>query len=408
MLSPELVRTRRRGGELTLVALSGKQHERAAELGEALIAITRQHVGRAREELDRALRSIPVTAAEKKLLAGLAKLVEDACEFSSPAPVDARALRSRVFSEANALRARLEPGERFDRARVLGKVADELGLSEDGIEAALYADLRGSHVLLAVNAMTAAELVARYERAGRQAVLLRAVKVRADIRCGSPAEYRALFHKLKFRRLLYELHPLAEGGYRLHIDGPFSVFEAVTKYGLQLALMLPALETCEKLSLNAEILWGKQRQPLQYRLELAPGRRAGKAEPAAPPDEIARLIEGIAAASSEWQVRQSRAILDLPGVGLCVPDLEFEHGQTGEVLFLEVLGYWSRDAVWRRVELVEQGLSERILFAVSSRLRVSEAVLNDSEMGALYVYKSSMNPRAILARLEQLRARPGK
>src|SRR5687768_9103895 len=115
MLSPELVRTRRRGGELTLVALSGKQHERAAELGEALIAITRQHVGRAREELERALRSIPVTAAEKKLLAGLAKLVEDACEFSSPAPVDARALRSRVFSEASALRARLEPGARFDR-----------------------------------------------------------------------------------------------------------------------------------------------------------------------------------------------------------------------------------------------------------------------------------------------------
>ena len=294
------------------------------------------------------------------------------------------------------------------RTRVLGKLASELGLSEDGIEAALYADLRGSHVLLAMKALTAAELVARYERAGRQAVLLRAVKVRADIRCGSPAEYRALFHKLKFRRLLYELHPLAEGGYRLHIDGPFSVFEAVTKYGLQLALMLPALESCEKLSLNAQILWGKQRQPLQYRLELAPGHRSGKPEHAAPPDEIGRLIEGLAAVSSEWQVRQSPAILDLPGVGLCVPDLEFEHRQTGEVLFLEVLGYWSRDAVWRRVELVEQGLSERILFAVSSRLRVSEAVLDDSEMGALYVYKSSMNPRAILARLEQLRNRPGK
>jgi hypothetical protein len=88
--------------------------------------------------------------------------------------------------------------------------------------------------------------------------------------------------------------------------------------------------------------------------------------------------------------------------------LEFEHRTTGEVLFLEVLGYWSRDAVWRRVELVERGLSERILFAVSSKLRVSEAVLNESEMGALYVYKNAMSPRAILTRLEQLRARPGK
>jgi predicted nuclease of restriction endonuclease-like RecB superfamily len=408
MLSPELVRTRRRGGELTLVALSGKQRQRAQELGEALIAVTRQHVGRSREELERSLRAIPVTASEKKLLAGLAKLVEDACEFSSPAGVDARALRSRVFAEASALRSRLEPGQAFDRQVVLGKLSEELGLSAGDIEAALFADLRGSHLLLGMKPLDAAELVARYERAGRQAVLLRAVKVRADIRCSSPAEYRALFHKLKFRRLLYELHPLSPDGYRVEIDGPFSVFEAVTKYGLQLALMLPALEACQKLSLNAQVLWGKQREPLAYRFELEAERRPGRGERPALPDEVARLVEGLSALESPWSVRESRAILDLPGVGLCVPDLEFEHADTGEVLFLEVLGYWSRDAVWRRVELVERGLSERILFAVSSRLRVSEAVLDESEMGALYVYKSSMNPRAVLTRLEQLRRRPGK
>ncbi|HMJ12321.1 MAG TPA: DUF790 family protein [Polyangiaceae bacterium] len=408
MLTPELVRARRRGGELSLIALSGKQRERAETLGEALLLLTRQHVGRTREELDRALRAIPVTANEKKLLAGLIKLVEDACEFSSPASLDARVLRSQVFLRASAARTALEPGERFDRELVLTSVADELGIERDSVEPALYADLRGAHMLLGVEALNATELVTRYERAQRQAVLLRAVKVRAEIRCASAADYRALFRKLKFRRLLYELHPLAQGGYRVEIDGPFSVFEAVTKYGLQLALMLPALEACERLTLSADLLWGKKRDRLSYRSVLEERHEPRKRERSALPDEIARLLEGLNGLESAWTVRESRAILDLPGVGLCVPDLEFEHAETGEVLFLEVLGYWSREAVWRRVELVEGGLSERILFAVSSKLRVSEAVLDESEMGALYVYKSSMNPRAVLSRIEQLRTRGEK
>jgi hypothetical protein len=112
--------------------------------------------------------------------------------------------------------------------------------------------------------------------------------------------------------------------------------------------------------------------------------------------------------SSGVRVRVSDAIIDLPGVGLCVPDLEFEYADTGEVAYLEVLGFWSRDAVWKRVELVERGLTEKILFAVSSRLRVSEAVLDDEQPSALYVYKGSISARSVLGRLEELRRRPAR
>jgi uncharacterized protein len=101
-------------------------------------------------------------------------------------------------------------------------------------------------------------------------------------------------------------------------------------------------------------------------------------------------------------VAPAGAILDLPGVGLCVPDLVFEHDRTGECVYLEVMGFWSRDAVWRRVELVERGLRDRILFAVSQRLRVSEQVLGDDLPGALYVYKRVMSARAVLERVDRL------
>ena len=75
-------------------------------------------------------------------------------------------------------------------------------------------------------------------------------------------------------------------------------------------------------------------------------------------------------------------------MGLCVPDLVFE--RAGTAIHLEVMGYWSREAVWRRVELVQGGLASPILFAVNSRLRVSEEVLPGDAASALYVYKGTM------------------
>ena len=77
---------------------------------------------------------------------------------------------------------------------------------------------------------------------------------------------------------------------------------------------------------------------------------------------------------------------------------------TGEQVLCEVLGFWNRDAVWRRVELVEKGLTTKIVFVVSARLRVSEEVLGDAESAALYVYKGAINPKALQRKLDELAA----
>ena len=71
-------------------------------------------------------------------------------------------------------------------------------------------------------------------------------------------------------------------------------------------------------------------------------------------------------------------------------------------MYLEVLGFWSRDAVWRRIELARKGLGAPVLFAVSSRLRVSEEMLEDEEEAALYVYKGVMSPVRVLKKVEEL------
>ena len=162
--------------------------------------------------------------------------------------------------------------------------------------------------------------------------------------------------------------------------------------------MLPVLREAGTWELDADIRWGAEREPFRFHLG-GEGYVADK-EDIRLPDEVARLFDAFRRRDTPWQIEVASALLDLPGVGLCVPDLVFTHRDTGQRVYLEVMGYWSRAAVWRRVELVQAGLPDPILFAVSSRLRVSEEVLDDDLPGQLYVYKGAMSATAIIERLE--------
>ncbi|HEX4337750.1 MAG TPA: DUF790 family protein [Polyangiaceae bacterium] len=409
MLTADHVRARKKAGELLVRRLDAKERARAEELATAYLSIAAAHIGRTREELVEAWSEVPVPPRDRKIADGLRKLVEDASELESKTPVDPIELRREIFSAASTERFGHEDG-RVDRARVLETVAAAHGLTADDVERALYADLKGEQILSGAPRLGAATFVERYDSGQVQAVLLRATRVVADVTCSVPSAYRALFRELKFRRLLCRIER-RDGGYRIDIDGPFSLFESVTRYGLALALLLPALEECDALALVANVRWGQRREPLVFRhvTSRQPQPVVKGAHPSNRPkgmrDDIAELLEGFRALGSAWKVEENDEILDLPGIGVCVPDLVFSHGKTRERVYFEALGFWSRDAVWRRVELAKSGLSRPVLFAVSSRLRVSEKVLDDEETAALYVYKGVMSARSVEKKLAALVAR---
>jgi len=407
MLTADLVRASRKNGELVIRQLRPNDKLRAIELAEAYLEVARASVGASRDDLVESWAGVPIVAREKRLADGIRKLIDDACEFSAVAPIDPIALRSDVFLRASAARCAATHEVRFDRTGVLDPSAAALGLTASAMERALYADLKGEQILLAPAHMRSEHLVEDYERGQAQAVLLRAVRVVAEVSCASPDAYRALFRELKFRRLLFRIEPRQPTGYLIEIDGPYSMFESVTKYGLELALILPALEACDELSLRADVRWGKAREPLVFRHERS-GEGAGR--PSAPRlrDDVAALVEAFRGLDSPWRASESNDVFDLPGLGVCIPDLVFEHRIAGHRVHFEALGYWSRDAAWKRVELAKAGLARPVLFAVSSRLRVSEAVLDDVETAALYVYKGVMNPRAIERKLDELATHAAK
>lgn len=398
MLTADLVRARRHRGELRLRPLDGKARAAALDAAGALIAVAAAHVGQPRAAFDEACDAVIAAAGDARLAAGLAKLIEDRATFEAAAELEPEALRRDVFARASAARRALAPGASLDRAAVLAAVAGERGLSADAVEAGLYADLRAAHRLVAFSPPTPAALVEAYDEAQAQAVLLRAVRVTVDVDCASPADYRRLFRQLKFQRLLHTITARAGGGYRIEIDGPYSLFESVTRYGLALALALPAIRACARWRLDADLRWGAARTPLAFHLE---GSANAAADPPLP-DELTALVRAIDEQGTPWRAAPADVLLELPGVGVCAPDLALTHDGTGETVYVEVLGYWSRAAVWRRVELVERGLADRIVFAVGQHLRVSEQALDDELPGALHVYRRTLQAKPLLARVEQV------
>lgn len=396
MLTADLVHARRKKDALEIVPL-GARRELALDFAETVIEIARDHVGRSREELEGAWNAIEVEPRDRKLLDGIEKLVEDALLFESDSSGDPVAIRGEVFRRAAELRRALAAGSRLDRGAVLAEIAAARATDPGAIERALYSDLRGAQLLREVHPIAARSLIEGYDLAQAQAVLLRATRVVVALRRVDPRALRALLRKLKFLRLLATVQR-DEEGWRLELDGPFSLFESVTKYGLALALALPAIVACGEHTVIADVRWGKERVPLRFAWSGA--RAEDSIEPRLSDD--AEALRAKLAGRDDLKVSIADTILDLPGVGACVPDLVVTDRETEKTAYVEVLGYWSRDAVWKRVELVQAGMATPVLFCVGERLRVSEAVLPHDAPSALLVYKGVISAAAAIEKLRAL------
>lgn len=407
MLTADHVDARRQGGELVLRRLDARARTEARDLAEAYLAAAREHVGRTREELEEAWKEIGTRAKKRRLAAGLEKLADDGCSFDVDDDLDPIALREALFLRATEVRRGRGDARPFDREAVVAEVAASMGRTPAELETALFSDLRGEHVLRAAPVLDAASLVDAYEVGQAQAVLLRAVRVTCEVKAASPVAMRAFFAQMKFHRLLFTVTRQSEG-FTIAIDGPFSMFESVTKYGLRLALILPALRLLDTWTLTADVKWGKEREALVFRLSSADTReRAAAALPLHLSDEVQLLLDGVTAlraSGSPWKAEVANVLLDHPGLGVCIPDLVLRHEISGEPVYIEVLGFWSRDAVWRRIELAQQGLGARIVFCASSRLRVSAEVLSDETSAALYVFKGKPSARALMDRVDRVYA----
>ncbi|MSP24755.1 MAG: DUF790 family protein [Myxococcales bacterium] len=404
MLTSELLRVRNVGTRLVPRWLEARERERLTPVASELLKVLEANVGERREDLEQALVSVAHEPRDRVVVLGLKKLLLDRCEFAPPVGPEPARIRAEVFGLAALARRALGPTEAFDDHALLSEIAAKHGLDAQALRLVLFADLAKNERLTRFQSLAAEALFARYDLALAQGVLLRATLVEIELVGAEPGRVRNLFRAARFHGLMHHVERLdgdGGAGYRIRLDGPMSLFSASQRYGLALALFLPALLACDSWHLSAELLWGKAKRPTAFELAptdglAAPGRALSGIAPGLEPFIVAfRKLE------SSWLVTANEDILAQPGQRAVIPDLLFRHEQTGARVYLEAFGYWSRAAVWQRIETLRRGeFPVRILLALGKHLRVSEEALDEDSAGELYVYRERMQPRAVLARLE--------
>jgi predicted nuclease of restriction endonuclease-like RecB superfamily len=254
-------------------------------------------------------------------------------------------------------------------------------MTPEAVDRALFADLKSEQRLTRFKDITSERLLQRYNVALAQAVLLRSTQVRVAIRCEKPARYRQLLRLVKFHRLICDIKRTGPESCELHLDGPLSLFSATQKYGLQLALYLPAVLLCRDFDLEADLKWGVQRKPKRFTLGAGDGLVSHAPDTGTyVPPELEMFVELFRKRVPDWAIEEEVDVLPL-GDSYWVPDFRLIHRETGATVLLEVLGFWRRASAERHLERLRQHASTPFVLAVSDQLHIDDATLDELPAG---------------------------
>jgi predicted nuclease of restriction endonuclease-like RecB superfamily len=385
MLTGNLVRVKIAKGRVIPLYID-RESARWLEAAESLLLLFREGIGMTRGEIESEIDALFGGGGKAtQVYRGLAKVLEDRAEFEVVAAVSPEVIREKVFTAAADFRRQMRsrgtgPGERavFQRDAILSAVAGELNIEPVAVSNSLFADLRDENRLLSFDDMAAQWLIDRYNVGQAQAVLLRSVHVRVEIRNERPARYRQLFRRLKFHRLLYRVEGRMRDGYVFHIDGPLSLFSATTKYGLQVAMFLPALLHCSDFRLEAELRWGPKREPRSFLIEARDGLVTHQSDSGTfAPAELTAFVERFRQVATSWELSECTDVIELGGEGVWVPDYRVIHKDNRTEVFVEVVGFWKRSSLERLLRLLPRYGPPRYVLAISDRLKVDEEAMNE-------------------------------
>lgn len=194
-------------------------------------------------------------ATDYRVKRGLAYIIKsNFCTFEVVSPLEPPMLRERVFS----LAAKSAPS-RESTQLTLSKIADELTqelerevLSEQ-VRDGLYADLSENKILTNFDVPTPVDILNRYNLSQVQGIFYKASKLILNAHRNVPGEYKLLFRYLKLFQLMAYIEGDADHGFTITVDGPTSLFNSSTRYGLAIAKLIPALLHVTKWSLAATL-----------------------------------------------------------------------------------------------------------------------------------------------------------
>jgi uncharacterized protein len=372
MLTGALVRVRFRK-DLIVPHYIETNNKFALADAEALLEAFQRNVGHTRGELEQDLIDVFGDEPGQFVRRGLIKLLDDRCEWSVESKRPPEEIREQVFASAFAARQR----SAFDRDSVLSDVAGRMQLSADEVNDGMFADLKSEQRLKQIDAFTPERLLLRYNVALVQSILLKADRVTVEVRRESPAQLRRLLRLVKFHRLVCELTRPTPDVVRMTLDGPLSMFTPTQKYGLQLALFVPAVLSCQDFSVEADLRWGSTKARKRMVVSPVDGLVSHLVETGVyVPPEVAMFATQFRKKIRDWELHEETDVYPL-GDSFWVPDFRLVHRKSGKVVGLEILGFWRRGVAAKQLDRLRKHATMPYLLAVSASLRIDESVLDE-------------------------------
>lgn len=376
---------------------------RNLETAKTLIAIFQQAQGGTQGELDRQLQELEGDNTDYRIQRGLAHLLraEAFSKFEIVSPLDPQELRQRVF----ALSAQAAPLPQT-AAQTLTTLAERLSqelereVLPDQIRAGLYADLNENRILTQFDAPTPEALLHRYNLSQVQGIFYKASQIRIHAHRNDPGEYKLLFRYLKLFGLMTYIEGDADHGFTIIIDGPTSLFKPSTRYGLDIAKLIPALLHVTKWSLAADLHWRDQytkeekqkRFSLESTCDLVSHYPPGKAYDSFLEMAFAERWDSL---NSEWRLEREVDLIPIPG-SVMIPDFRLVHPD-GRSFLLEIVGYWRPEYLRKKFAQVRQSGRDDLILAISERLNLEKAGVNFSDTAARMIwFKDKLTPKAVL------------
>ena len=375
-------------------------------IAQALIELFQAHQGQSQGQLNQQLQVLEGEDTDYRIKRGLAHILRSSFSTFEPvSPLEPPLLRSRAF----ALASRTVPSADATQQH-LQILADQLSQELDRsvnppeIRQGLYADLKENHILTAFEAPTAEALVHRYNLSQVQGIFYKATQVKLQAYRNDPGEYKLLFRYLKLFRLMAYIEGDADQGFTIEIDGPTSLFKPSTRYGLDMAKLIPAILHVTRWRLTATLVmrdrYTQQLKERQFTLD-ADCQLVSHYPPGKPYDSM--LEESFAnrwpQTKTPWRLEREVDLVPIPG-SVMIPDFRLVHPD-GRTYLLEIVGYWRPEYLRKKFAQVRRAESNNLILAVSERLNLEKAGVKVSEVPAKVVwFKNKLSPKIILDCLE--------
>jgi len=403
MLTSDLLLARMRGPYIEPRYVDATA-DRMVDLAQDIIGIFEAHRGKTRGDLYAALDARAGEATDYRVQRGLAKLIEDdRCEFRIASEVDPADLRAQVFALARENHPVVrEPDLIYPvtRHHILEQAALQHQVSTDEIAESLYADLAENHRLDAFDPPSPNWLLHRYNVALAQAMFYRCARMRLSVHRNLPVRYRQLFKFIKFFRLIHDIRGDRDAGYEIVLDGPVSMFRLSQKYGIRMAVFLPALLLCIRWKMEAEIALVDGRTGLfvlDDHHDLVSHYKDQTVYDSLLEETFAARFEK---AKTDWAMERETEIVNLKDT-VFIPDFAFRHPD-GRTALLEIVGFWHPDYLRRKLDKLRRSDRRDLVIAVSRDLNVHEDDLEDIP-GHVFFFKNRIQPKEVIERLDAIR-----